>query len=128
MALQLALAGWLALWPPTETPQAAMAAVDIRHEVWLGWGFALVGLAALPVVAVFAGTRAGLAAKALGAMALIATGLLHWRMAGEALALLPLRDAPLELARGLAAARLQAVGLAALALAAAHAARRADAG
>lgn len=123
--LQLALAGWLALWPPVETPRAALAVAEIRHEVWVGWGFALAGLMALPFFALFAAGRAGFAGKALGALALVATAALHWRMTGEALALLPLREAPLELARGLAAARLQGLGLAALVLAAVLVARRA---
>ena len=124
---QAMLFGLLALWPWVGNPLAAQQTVELRGEVWLNSGFVMLALMALPLFAVRAITAQGPLARGLVLLALAASVLVNWQMAGEYARLLPLREAPLELARALVTARVQGVALALLALAALIVARRAEA-
>jgi hypothetical protein len=126
-AVQAAAFCALALWPHVDDPQAARAVAALRSEIWANSGLALLALMAMPLLAVLVFTLAGLTARLLAALALAAVAALIWLMSGEFGALIALREAPLELARGLVAARVQTAALAVLALAALIAARRASA-
>ncbi len=124
---QVGFLGLIALWPAVGSPQAALQVAEVRGDLWFRSGFATLAMVALPLLALHILALRGWVARLCAALALAATGLLGWQMAGEAMALLQFHDAPLQLARALTAARLHSLALALLALGALIVAARADA-